>query len=184
MRDNWFYEYSKLKNKFLYCFFSKIHSLCLLFKGIVSRERESIFSIFIKFCEMISVHLCVLIFCFKGTVSWDFLLQVFFHESSFSKPLKIRLGSFQTFSNFCSGIFASQGTPLVSTTQMGNLPPVSSTPVANLHQYQQHRWQLCREGRSQNSLNLWAFRKCSISGLSICRPNILLRFELQIFMQT
>jgi hypothetical protein len=67
----------------------------------------------------------VLIFCFKGTVSQDFLLHGFFHESYFSKPLKIRLGSFQTFSKLCSGIFASQGTPLV----------------------QQHRWEICHRCR-------------------------------------
>ncbi len=34
----------------------------------------------------------------KGTVSRDFLLQVFFHESPSPKPLKITLGSFQIFS--------------------------------------------------------------------------------------
>jgi len=63
----------------------------------------------------------VLIFCFKGTVSQDFFASGFFHESSFSKPLKIR---FRVISNFfkklCLGIFASQGTPLV-----------------------QHRWETC-----------------------------------------
>jgi hypothetical protein len=37
---------------------------------------------------------------FKGTVSQDFLLQVFFHESSSPKPLKVTLGSFQIFSKF------------------------------------------------------------------------------------
>jgi hypothetical protein len=35
-------------------------------------------------------------FCFKGTVSQDFLLQVF-HESSSPEPLKIALGQFQIF---------------------------------------------------------------------------------------
>jgi hypothetical protein len=34
-------------------------------------------------------------FCFNGTVSQDFLLQVFFHESSFPKPLRIKLGPFK-----------------------------------------------------------------------------------------
>jgi hypothetical protein len=33
----------------------------------------------------------------KGTVSQDFLLQVFFHESYSSKPLKITLELFQIF---------------------------------------------------------------------------------------
>jgi hypothetical protein len=54
-------------------------------------------------------------------VSQDFFASGFFHESSFSKPLKIR---FRVISNFfkklCLGIFASQGTPLV-----------------------QHRWETC-----------------------------------------
>jgi hypothetical protein len=36
----------------------------------------------------------------KGTVSRDFLFQVFFHESSSLKPLKITLGSFQFFLNW------------------------------------------------------------------------------------
>jgi hypothetical protein len=31
----------------------------------------------------------------KGTMSRDFFLQVFFHESSSPKPLKIALGSFE-----------------------------------------------------------------------------------------
>jgi hypothetical protein len=35
---------------------------------------------------------------FIGTVSRDFLLQIFFHEPSFPKPLKITLGSFRIFS--------------------------------------------------------------------------------------
>ncbi len=51
MGDNWFYEYSILKNKFLFFLFKNL--LTLLFKWIVS--RDSIFSIFIKFCEVISV---------------------------------------------------------------------------------------------------------------------------------
>jgi hypothetical protein len=61
----------------------------------------------------------------KGTVSQDLLLQVFFiffHESSFSKPLKIRLGSFQTFSK---------------NSSQGNLQ------VKVHHWYQRHRWQIC-----------------------------------------
>jgi hypothetical protein len=52
---------------------------------------------------------------FKGTESRDFLLQVFFHESPFPKPLKIMLGSFRIFRKFAE-IFASQGAPPVSTT--------------------------------------------------------------------
>jgi hypothetical protein len=46
--------------------------------------------------------------CFKGTVSQDFLLQVFFHESSFPKPLRIKLGPFQYFSKIPSDIRKSR----------------------------------------------------------------------------
>jgi hypothetical protein len=57
----------------------------------------------------------------KGTVSRDFLLQVYFHESSSPnpKPPKISLGSFQIFLQTC-GIFANEGAPPVSTTSMAN----------------------------------------------------------------
>jgi hypothetical protein len=51
---------------------------------------------------------------FKGTVSRDFLLQVFFHESPSTKPLIITLGSFRIFSKI-----------------RGDLPPVSTTLAAN-----------------------------------------------------
>ncbi len=69
MRGNWFCEYSILKKKFLSISFQKsIHSA---FKGIVSR-----IGIFIKFCEVTSVHFsmrwcfalkgqCHKIFCFR-----------------------------------------------------------------------------------------------------------------------
>jgi hypothetical protein len=43
----------------------------------------------------------------KGTVSRNFTLQVFFLESSFLKPLKIKLESFRQFAE----IFTSQGAP-------------------------------------------------------------------------
>jgi hypothetical protein len=56
----------------------------------------------------------------KGTVSRDFLLQVFFHESSSPKPLKVTLGSLQLLQKFAE-IFASQG---------ANLQPVLTTNFA------------------------------------------------------
>jgi hypothetical protein len=63
-------------------------------------------------------------------VSRDVLLQVLFNESSSPKPLKITLGSFRFF--FIRGdIRTSQGAPGINYTG-GNLPPVSTTPVANL----------------------------------------------------
>jgi hypothetical protein len=65
------------------------------------------------------------------------------------------------FKKYCSMIFSSQGTPLVSI--MGNLLPVSTTPVANLHWFQQHRWQICRGGWSTNKFpNL---QICKFAGL-------------------
>ncbi len=55
----------------------------------------------------------------KETVSRDFLLQVFFHESCSPKPLKLTLGSIQIFRKLVE-IFASHGAPLVSTTPVLN----------------------------------------------------------------
>ncbi len=56
----------------------------------------------------------------------------FFHESSFSKPLKIRLGSFQTFQKILLGYFCkSRYTTGINDTD-GKLALVSTTPVANL----------------------------------------------------
>ncbi len=66
---------------------------------------------------------------FKGRVSRIFASD-FFHESSSPKPLKITLGSFQIFLKFAE-IFASQGAPPVSMTQVVTLPPVSTKPAAN-----------------------------------------------------
>ncbi len=78
---------------------------------------------------------------FSGTVSRDFLLQVFFHESPSPKPLIITLGSFRIFSKIHGDIRKSRCTtgvndtggklPPVSTTPAANLPPVSRTPAAN-----------------------------------------------------
>jgi hypothetical protein len=137
----------------------------------------------------------VLIFCFKGTVSQDFMLQVFLMNPLFQAPEnKIRVIS-NFFKKFCSGIFASQGTPLVSTTQMGNLQPVSSTPVANSHRYQQHRGKFAEEGGPQLSsgnlqiCGLTKFVKFAnlpqVWHLWICelQTQYFLRFGLQIFMQ-
>ncbi len=68
--DNWFCEYSILKNKFLYI------SCTLLFKGIVS--RDSIFTTFIKFCEVTPVHTCVRwCFALKGQCHKIFCLGFF-----------------------------------------------------------------------------------------------------------
>ncbi len=47
---------------------------------------------------------------FKGTVSQDFLLQVFFHESPSPKPLKITLWSIRFFP-FATGVVDIGGAP-------------------------------------------------------------------------
>ncbi len=57
-----------------------------------------------------------LMFCFKRTVSQDFLLQVFFHESSFPKPLRIKLGPFQFFSKIPRDILKSRYTTSFNDT--------------------------------------------------------------------
>jgi hypothetical protein len=54
----------------------------------------------------------------------------FFHESVSPQPQSIPLDRFEFFRKFAE-IFASQGTPPVSTTLAAKLPPVSTTPAAN-----------------------------------------------------
>ncbi len=69
--DNWFCEYSILKNKFLYISFT------LFFKGIVS--RDSIFTTFIKFCKVTPVHSCGRwCFALKGQCHKIFCYRFFF----------------------------------------------------------------------------------------------------------
>jgi hypothetical protein len=54
---------------------------------------------------------------FKGTVSRDFLLLVFFHESVSPKPLIIQLGPFRIFSKIRGGIRSSRfATGVVDTS--------------------------------------------------------------------
>jgi hypothetical protein len=67
---------------------------------------------------------------FKGTVSQNFLLQVF-HESSSPKPLKITLGSFQIFLKICGDIRKCRCTTGIKDTR-GKFAPLSmTTPAAN-----------------------------------------------------
>jgi hypothetical protein len=68
---------------------------------------------------------------FKGTVSRDFLLLVFFMNQFPPSPRVFHLDRFEFFRKFAE-IFASQGAPPVSTTPAAKLPPVSTTPMANL----------------------------------------------------
>ncbi len=59
----------------------------------------------------------VILYCtLEGTVSRDFLLQVFFHESSYPKPLKIILGSFRIFSKIHGDIRKSKYTTGINDT--------------------------------------------------------------------
>jgi hypothetical protein len=70
-------------------------------------------------------------YLFKRTVPRDFLLQVFFHESSSPKPLKITVGSFRIFSKIRGDIRKSRCTSGINDIG-GKLPPVSRTPAVNL----------------------------------------------------
>ena len=67
---------------------------------------------------------------FKGTVSRDFLLQVFFMNQFPPSPRVSHYDRFKFFRKFAA-IFASKGAPPVSTTPVAKLPPVSTTPAAN-----------------------------------------------------
>ncbi len=67
---------------------------------------------------------------FKGTVSRDFLLLVFFMNQFPPHPRVFHLDHFKFFRKFAE-IFASQGAPPVSTTSVAT--PVSTTPAANFY---------------------------------------------------
>ncbi len=67
----------------------------------------------------------------KGTVSQDFLLQVFFHESSSPQLLKIKLGGhFKFFSKIHREICKTRCTTDIKTP-VANVPPVTTTPAVN-----------------------------------------------------
>jgi hypothetical protein len=70
-------------------------------------------------------------YIFKGTVSRDFLLLVFFMNQFPPSPRVFHLDRFEFFRKFAE-IFASEGAPPVSATPVANLPPVSTTPAAKL----------------------------------------------------
>jgi hypothetical protein len=75
-------------------------------------------------------------FCwhFKGTVSRDFLLLVFFMNQFPPSPRVFHLDRFEFFRKFAE-IFVSQGAPPVSMTPVANFPPFSLAlliPAANL----------------------------------------------------
>jgi hypothetical protein len=62
----------------------------------------------------------------------DFLRLVFFMNQFTPHPRVFRLDRFEFFRKFAE-IFASQSAPLVSTTLVANLPPVSATLAANFY---------------------------------------------------
>jgi hypothetical protein len=106
---------------------------------------------------------------FKGTVSRDFLLLVFFMNQFPPSPRVFHLDRFEFFRKFAdiyqrhrqqichrcerhrwqifppfslALLIPVANLPPVSTISAANLPPVSTTPVANCHRYQRHRWQI------------------------------------------
>ncbi len=74
---------------------------------------------------------CLASISLKGRCNKIFLLQVFFHESSSPKPLKITLGLFQNFSKICWDIGKSKCTGTSGVIDTGG-KPVSKTPAVNL----------------------------------------------------
>ncbi len=109
------------------------------FNNFVRTPLDSTVNTYIHFS--LQVH-------FKGTVSRDFLLLVFFMNRFPPSPRLFHLDRFEFFSKIrgdiresrcTTGINDTGGTsttpaailPPVSTTPVANLPPVSATPVAN-----------------------------------------------------
>ncbi len=89
-------------------------------------------------CMQISLlYLCM----FKGTVSRDFLLLVFFMNQFPPSPRVFHVDRFKFFRKFAK-IFASQGAPPVSTTPAAKLPPDQRRRWQICHRYQRHRWQI------------------------------------------
>ncbi len=86
----------------------------------------------------------------KGTVSRDFLLQVFFHESPSPKPLKIMLGSSRIFLKIHRDIHKSRCTTSIIDTSRKFATGVNDTGgkfAAGCHRYQRHRRQICHRGK-------------------------------------
>ncbi len=100
---------------------------------------------------------------FKGTVPRDFRLLIFFsHKSVSSKYLSILLQPFQIFSKIRGDIRGSR-----CTTGINDLPPVSTTPVANFAPSfasccQRRRWQNCHRCRWYRWQAVW-YRWCTLT---------------------
>ena len=96
----------------------------------------------------------------------------FFSWISFPKHLSIPLRPFRFFRKFAE-IFAAQGAP-----------PVSTTPVANCHRYQRHRWQTMGliSGCRYLKVNLKAkMYICVTSTIQRCPNKIIKIFLLESF---
>jgi hypothetical protein len=94
--------------------------------------------------EICGFHYVQFLMCkrkFKGTVPWDFRLQVFSCFSFSQAPEYPIRAIFKFF--FFAEIFAAQGAPQVSLAPGANLPTVSLIPVANSHCCHWHRRQIC-----------------------------------------
>jgi hypothetical protein len=118
-------------------------------------------------------------FCFKRTVSQDFLLQVFFHESSFPKPLRIKLGPFQFFSKICGDIRKSRYT--TSINHNINFPTGTAGVVDTSGKFAEVGGPQISSANSK-SANLQTYKICNICGpsasVAICdlRTQYFLRF--------
>ncbi len=98
---------------------------------------------------------------FNLTVSRDFLLLVFFHDSVSPQPQSVPLGPCWIFRKFAE-IFASQGAPPVSTTPVENLPPVSlvvlipvATPVSTIRMLRIRTFLSLFDFESGSLFSLW-----------------------------
>jgi hypothetical protein len=114
-------------------------------------------------------------FCFKGTVSQDFLLQVFFHESSFPKPLRIKLGPFQFFSKISRDIRKSRYTTSINDTV--NFPTGAAGVVDTGGKFAEVGGPQLSSANSK-SMNLQTYKICNNADVrqvwqfAICEPNI------------
>ncbi len=155
--------------------------ILLFLKGV---SRDSIFSIFIKFYGLISVH---------SYVRWWFALKGECHDilsmnPSSPKPLKITLESFKICVKICGDIHKSRYTTGINNTcgkfatgvvdTNGKFATgINDTGGKLSHQYHWccwYWWPICRGGQSTNckSANLWTYKICYICGPSAIVANL------------
>ncbi len=143
----------------------------LLFNGIVS--IDTIFIIFIQFVKLISVRSYVgWCFALKGQCHKIFCFR-FFHESSFPKPLRIKLGPFLFFSKIPKDIRSINDTVNFPTSTAGVVDTGGKFAEVGGPQI---------SSANSISVNLKTYKICNISGRSasvaICdlRTQYFLRF--------